>query len=82
MSRPILTGAEREAFERFPAEIGDRELSACLTLADGELATLGRLRGEHARAAVGLGVGALRWLGVIPGDLPDLPAPALDYVAE
>lgn len=82
MSLPILTGADRDAFDRFPAEINDRELGAFFTLIDDDLERITAVHDAAARFVLAVEVGAVRWLGFIPDDVRACPGPAVAYLAE
>lgn len=72
----ILTAGQRREWERFPTENDETALAAFFCFADDELEQLAAHRGLHGRFAVAACVGALRWLGFVPGELDELPEPA------
>jgi hypothetical protein len=82
MSLPILTGADRDAFDEFPAEITDRELAAFFTLTDDDVERIVTVHDAAARLVLAVEVGAVRWLGFIPDDMQACPGPAVLYLAE
>lgn len=78
----ILTAGQRIEWERFPAEIDETALAAFFCFADDELEQLAALRGLHGQFAVAVAVGAVRWLGLVPEALDELPEPAAALVCE
>lgn len=82
MSLPILTGTDREMFDRFPPEITDRELGAFFTLTEDDLERIAAVHDPAARLTLAVEVGAVRWLGFIPDALEACPGPAVAYPAE
>lgn len=81
MSRPILTGQARAAFERFPGEISETDLAACFTFPDEELEQIQTTRGKGNALRLALMLGAVRWLGFLPRDLGEAPQVAMRYCA-
>src|SRR3954452_12067289 len=81
MARPILTDAERLAWERFPADPDPDVVGAFFTLADGEVDVLRRLPTPAGRLAAAVAMAAIRWLGFVPADLGWAPAPGVQRLA-
>jgi hypothetical protein len=63
----ILTAAQRSEWERFPEEIDEAALTAFFCFADDELEAITAHRSVHGRFSIAVAVGALRWLGFVPG---------------
>src|SRR3954447_8719000 len=81
MARPILTDAERLAWERFPAEPDPDVVGAFFTLADGEVDVLRRLPTPAGRLATAVAVAAIRWLGFVPVELEHAPPAGVQRLA-
>jgi hypothetical protein len=77
----ILTSSQRAEWERFPEEIDAGALTAFFPFADDELEQIAAHRDVHGRFAIAVAVGALRWLGFVPGALHELPEPAAALIA-
>jgi len=77
----ILSAGQRAEWERFPEEIDEAALTAFFCFADDELELIAAHRGVHGRVAIGVAVGALRWLGFVPAALDELPEPAAALIA-
>ncbi|MGF1599603.1 MAG: Tn3 family transposase [Acidimicrobiales bacterium] len=77
----FISAAERVALERFPLEVDDDALGHFL-LTDSDLALIGRRYGSGGRLAGGLQIGAVRWLGFVPGDLSTAPPELVALVAD
>jgi hypothetical protein len=81
MPGSFLTETERGRLKRFPEEAPAEDLIADFTLAERDQALVQKPRGAHNRLGVALQVCALRYLGVVPGDLWSAPAAVINPLA-
>ena len=78
----FLTSADREALDRFPAEVDADDLDRCFALTSSDRSEIvARRYGPAARLAGGLQLGALRLLGFVPSDLSTAPGHVVRQVA-
>jgi hypothetical protein len=81
MPRPILTDAERVAWERFPADPDPEVVGAYFTLADGEVDALRRLPTPATRLATAVALSGIRLLGLVPAQLDGAPTAGVERLA-
>ena len=77
----FLSDVDREALDRFPAEVGTEDLNRCFLLGPADLELVWARDGPPARLAGGLQVGALQLLGFVPDDLESAPGSVVEFVA-
>lgn len=78
----FLSDAEIERLGAWPEAIERRDLVRFFSLAGEELTFVREQRGAANQLGIGLQLGALRWLGFIPEELPAAPAEAIGALAD
>ena len=78
----FLTDADRQALDRFPAEVDDHDLRRCFAISEFDRSEIVERRyGPAGRLAAGLQLGAVRLVGFVPSDLATAPDEVVHYVA-
>ena len=73
----FLSDAEIQRLEGWPEDIERREVVRFFALAGEDLAFVRAQRGAANQLGIALQLGAVRWLGFVPEDLPGAPPEAL-----
>ena len=78
----LLTGEQRDAFVRIPANLSERDLGRFYTLSDRDLEIINRDRRPANRLGFAVHLGLLRFPGRTLADVPEVPRRDVQYIAE
>src|SRR6266516_6012866 len=78
----LLTAEQRDAFERIPPTLSERDLGRFYTLSARDLEIINRHRRPANRLGFAVHLGLLRFPGRTLADVPEVPARVFRYIAE
>jgi len=78
----LLTGEQRDAFVRVPADLSERDLGRFYTLSARDLEIIGRHRRPANRLGFAVHLGLLRFPGRTFADVPEIPERVVEYIAQ